>query len=266
MAGAMLPAMSSHGHPASSLPHVDPELPLTGERTMPGIAAENYWFRRHEIVYRWVCQRLLDTATSWRRVLDAGCGEGYGAAMLGRRTNAAVTGLDYDGAAARHARRTYAPVQVAIGNLVQLPFRDASFDAVVSLQTVEHLWNQPSFVAECARVTAPAGLLVLSTPNRLTFPPGNICHARELTGPELRSLLTTSALHPPHLVGLRHGERIAAWERRHGDLVHAQLRCPPPEWAAALTDFVASVTVDDFVIDEQPLDGALDLLATVQVR
>jgi SAM-dependent methyltransferase len=241
-------------------------LPLTGERTMPGIPHENYWFRRHEVVYRWVCARLLDNARPPRRLLDAGCGEGYGAAMLERATAATVTGIDYDQAAARHVRQSYDRLHVTVGNLVDLPFAGQTFDAVVSLQTIEHLWNQPAFVAECARVTVPLGLVVLSTPNRLTFPPGNICHAEELTGPELRSLLTTSALGPPHLVGLHHGDRISAWERRHGDLVRAQLERPPTDWPAALTDFVASLTVDDFVIGSAELDTALDLLAVVQVR
>ena len=52
-------------------------LPLTGERTIPGLAEENYWFRRHEVVY----QRLTDRCAG-RDVLDAGCGEGYGADLI----------------------------------------------------------------------------------------------------------------------------------------------------------------------------------------
>ena len=47
------------------------DLPLTGERTVPGLAEENYWFRRHEVVYRRLAQRCVD-----REVLEAGCGEG----------------------------------------------------------------------------------------------------------------------------------------------------------------------------------------------
>ena len=78
-----------------------------------------------------------------------------------------------------------------------LPFPDGPFDAVVSLQVVEHIWEQPRFVAECARVTRPGGWVALSTPNRLTFSPGvargekplNPFHVNELDAEELLELL-----------------------------------------------------------------------------
>ena len=50
-------------------------LPVTGERTVPGLPHENYWFRRHEAAYVALAPRCADA-----RVLEAGCGEGYGAA------------------------------------------------------------------------------------------------------------------------------------------------------------------------------------------
>ena len=52
-------------------------MALTGERTVPGLAEENYWFRRHEVVYR----HLADRCTG-RDVLEAGSGEGYGADLI----------------------------------------------------------------------------------------------------------------------------------------------------------------------------------------
>ncbi|HXV93478.1 MAG TPA: SAM-dependent methyltransferase, partial [Pseudonocardia sp.] len=55
----------------------DPGLPLTGERTVPGVPEENYWFRRHEVVYRALAPRCAGGV-----VLEAGCGEGYGADLL----------------------------------------------------------------------------------------------------------------------------------------------------------------------------------------
>ena len=50
----------------------DGPLPLTGERTVPGLAVENYWFRRHEVAYL----HCVDICAG-RDVLEAGCGEGY---------------------------------------------------------------------------------------------------------------------------------------------------------------------------------------------
>ena len=43
---------------------------LTGERTIPGLDIENYWFRRHEVVYQRLAERCVDAD-----VLEAGCGE-----------------------------------------------------------------------------------------------------------------------------------------------------------------------------------------------
>lgn len=251
-----------------------PDLPLTGERTMPGIWHETYWFARHVVGYDWAAGLLAEQAGPARtaqqpRVLDAGCGEGYGARSLYDSLGAAATvvGIDYDPAAAAHAAATYPCVRAVCGNLVQLPFADHSFGAVVSLQTIEHLWNQPAFVAECARVTEPGGLLAWSTPNHLTFPPGNICHARELTAAELRALVERSGpeLDVVTMTGLRHGPRIEDWERRHGDLVKAQLADEPAAWSAELATFVTSLTAADFVLSEDDLDSSLDLLVHVRV-
>jgi SAM-dependent methyltransferase len=243
-----------------------PDMTLTGERTLPGIAHENYWFRRHEVVYQWAARKLLAELSPLARILDAGSGEGYGAELLRHQAGATVAALDYDEQAATHLRRTYTHIPVVRGNLVQLPFGDDVFDAVVSLQTVEHLWDQPAFVAECLRVTRPDGLVLLSTPNRLTFPPGNICHHRELTGPELGALLTTPLAAEPLVVGLDHDVRLREWERRNGDLVKAQLASAPQDWDRAFSEFVASVTVDDFTLGGTDLDATLDLLAVVRVR
>src|SRR3954454_6268940 len=65
-------------------------LPLTGDRTIPELAEENYWFRRHEVVY----ERLADHCAG-RDVLEAGCGEGYGADLIADVARC-VIGLNYD--------------------------------------------------------------------------------------------------------------------------------------------------------------------------
>src|SRR4051812_178134 len=73
-----------------------PELPLTGERTVPGIPAENYWFRRHEAAYEFALSHVRG------RVLEVGCGEGYGTAVLATAADA-VLGIDYDQLTIAHA-------------------------------------------------------------------------------------------------------------------------------------------------------------------
>src|SRR5918998_720879 len=78
-----------------------PPLPLTGERTLPDVPEENYWFRRHLAVYEWIAERV-----SGQRVVDLACGEGYGAAVLAR-TAASVVGVDANPGAFEHARLKY---------------------------------------------------------------------------------------------------------------------------------------------------------------
>jgi SAM-dependent methyltransferase len=237
-----------------------------GERTVPEIWHENYWFRRHEACYHLldaVVADLAPRAAGAVRVLDAGSGEGFGTARLAA-TGARVVGLDYDPAATAHHARTYPGVPVARGNLVALPVRDAGIDLVVSLQTVEHVWDQVRFVRECARVLRTGGRAVLSTPNRLTFPPGNVFHHRELDAGELADLLAP-AFATVAVTGLAHGPRLAAWEREHGSIVSAQVAAPPPEWSPALAEAVRAVAVEDFVTTDD-LDACLDLVAVAAAR
>jgi SAM-dependent methyltransferase len=233
-----------------------PALAITGERTVPDVWHENYWFRRHEAVYAAVAAGLGDGD-----VLEAGCGEGYGAARLAA-AGAHVVALDYDLTTVGHVRRRYPDVSVVRGNLVALPFDDRTYDAVVSLQTVEHLWDQEAFVAECRRVLRSGGRLVLSTPNRLTFPPGNVFHTTELSEGELIALVSRHGGRAA-LRGLRHGPELVAWERRHGSIVNAQLAAPPETWPVGLADRVRAIGVDDFILDETAIDTSLDLVAVV---
>src|SRR5436190_23997850 len=78
-----------------------PPLSLTGERTLPDVPAENYWYRRHLAVYRWIAERC-----SGLRVVDMACGEGYGAAVIAD-TARAVVGVDANPEAHDHAARKY---------------------------------------------------------------------------------------------------------------------------------------------------------------
>jgi SAM-dependent methyltransferase len=234
-----------------------PSLPITGERTVPGVWHENYWFRRHEAVYVAVADEL-----DGGRVLEAGCGEGYGAALLAARAAGveSVVALDYDPVAVDHVRRRYPRLAVVRGNLVALPFDDETYDTVVSLQTIEHLWDQDAFLAECRRVLCPGGRLILSTPNRLTFPPGNVFHSTELAADELAVLLRRHGGRGG-LRGLRHGSDLTGWERRHGSLVAAQLAAPPEAWPTGLAERVRKIVVDDFELADADLDASLDLVA-----
>ena len=246
--------------------HADGGLPLTGERTVPGLAVENYWFRRHEVVYL-RCAELC----AGREVLEAGCGEGYGAdliASVARR----VVAVDYDAATVDHVRNRYPRVAVLAANLAALPMPDATVDVVVNFQVIEHLWDQPQFITECLRVLRPGGLLLISTPNRITFTPGsdvpvNPFHTRELNAAELRELLVDGGFRVLSTSGVFHGPRLAAMDARHGgSIIDAQIARAVADapWDDALLADVAAVRCEDFEIVEdsrRDIDASLDLLA-----
>jgi SAM-dependent methyltransferase len=241
-------------------------LPLTGERTIPELAEENYWFRRHEVVYERLAARCAD-----RDVLEAGCGEGYGADLIADVARR-VIGLDYDKSAVEHVKARYPRVEMLHANLASLPLPDAAVDVVVNFQVIEHLWDQGQFVAECLRVLRPAGELLMSTPNRITFSPDsdtpvNPFHTRELNAAELTELLSAAGFRIEGVFGVYHGPRLAELDARNGgSIIDAQIARALAEapWPADLLADVASVTTSDFDLVEaanRRIDESLDLVA-----
>lgn len=228
-------------------------LPLTGERTVPGVAREQYWFARHEVVYRW-----LAPLVAGQTVLEAGSGEGYGAHIL-RRAGARVIATDYDESAIGHSARTYAGPHVQ-ANLAELPFRRV--DAVVSLQVVEHLWDLRGFLAGVRRIAAWA---CFSTPNRLTFSPGlgrgekptNPFHVEEFDAEQFEGLVRDAGFTDVSVLGVHHGPRLSS---RPG-LIEEQVRAAlADDWPTELEDFVSGATTADFTIHGQDIDTSLDLV------
>jgi SAM-dependent methyltransferase len=245
-----------------SEPVVDP-LPLTGERTVPGIAEENYWFRRHEAAYLMLRDYCHDAV-----VLEAGCGEGYGADLLARDARL-VVGLDYDHLTATHVAKAYPRVRAVRGNLAGLPIRESTVDVVANLQVIEHLWDQAGFLRECHRVLRPGGRLLVTTPNRITFSPGrdtplNPFHTRELAPAELDSLLVEAGFTVEFLGGLGHGQRLAELDAAFGgSLIDAQVRVAVAgtPWPEDLRAAVAGVTACDFIVSAADLESSLDIVA-----
>jgi len=238
----------------------DPIL-LTGERTLPGIPEENYWFQRHVVAYRFAAGLVRG-----KEVLDAGVGEGYGAAMLAS-SSARVVGVDLEPDVIEHAASRYPSVRFQTADLLALPFPERSFDAVVSLQVIEHLHRPREFVSECARVLRPGGVLVLSTPNRLTFSPEGIrnpFHTVEFSPPELRALIEEK-LRVERLAGTFHGRRISFVEAvLRESFPERIIRQPVPEWPGWLRRFVSRVRPSDFRIAGARVDRSLDLVAVAR--
>ncbi|BCT91857.1 hypothetical protein LYSHEL_08810 [Lysobacter helvus] len=181
-------------------------MEFTGERFIPGELGElslEHWHR-----YVW-CNR----AVAGLRVLDVACGEGYGSALLARSA-AHVQGVDISADAVRHARERYGAagrVEFTEASAAALPFADATFDAIISFETIEHIDAdlQARMVAELRRVLRPDGFLVLSSPNRAVYSDRrgfhNEFHVRELYFDELDALLA------PHFPARHyHAQRMAS--------------------------------------------------------
>ncbi|HEV2782116.1 MAG TPA: class I SAM-dependent methyltransferase [Actinophytocola sp.] len=240
-------------------------LPLTGERTVPGIPEENYWFRRHEAAYAELAGHCAGAV-----VLETGCGEGYGADLFAR-TARLVCGVDYDEPTVAHVAQAYPRVRAVRGNLAALPVRSSTVDVVANLQVIEHLWDQAGFLAECRRVLRPGGRLLITTPNRITFSPGrdtplNPFHIRELAPAELAELLLATGFEVELLAGLHHGPRLRELDAALGGLIEAQVAVAVSgsPWPAELLAAVASVSTVDFLIATEDLDTSLDLVAVAR--
>jgi SAM-dependent methyltransferase len=243
---------------------------LTGERTVPGVDHENYWFRRHEAAYLALRERCAGAV-----VFEAGCGEGYGADLLAGVAKRVIA-ADYDPPATHHAARAYPSLDVLRANLAALPVASGSVDVVANFQVIEHLWDQDGFLAECRRILRPGGILLVTTPNRLTFSPGqdsplNPFHTRELAPDELVDLLHANGFTVEFRGGLRHGPTLRALDAAHGgSLIDAQAEVVigtlpgQAHWPAGLLADVASVRAADFDIDEHDVDASLDLVAVAR--
>lgn len=164
------------------------KLEFTGERFMPECVREIRYEHYHRYAF----------ASQWCRdahVLDAACGEGYGAALLAQFADR-VVGVDISEDAVAHARQRYKGfpnLEFETADVTCLPFPDSSFDRVVSFETLEHLQEQELLLREFRRVLKPEGLLILSSPDKAVYSDQegfeNEFHVRELYRDELEALI-----------------------------------------------------------------------------
>jgi 2-polyprenyl-3-methyl-5-hydroxy-6-metoxy-1,4-benzoquinol methylase len=123
----------------------------------PGLFA---WHRaRYDFALRFV---------AGQRVLDVGCGEGYGPALLAKRAREVVA-VDYSPEAVRHAHERYASANVRfeVADATELSSSLGEFDVVTCFEVIEHIERDDTLLSGIKRILRPAGLLILSTPNAL---------------------------------------------------------------------------------------------------
>jgi SAM-dependent methyltransferase len=240
-----------------------PPLPLTGERTLPDVPEENYWYRRHLVVYEWIASR-----TAGRRVVDMACGEGYGSDLMAARGAASVVGIDANPEAHEHARLRYVRPNLRFERDLVEAFAEPC-DAVVFLQTIEHVQDPGAILEHFKSMLASPGLVFVSTPNLLTLaPPGaeksdNPWHVKEYRAEEFRELCEAH-FGQVELFGLFHARKLRAHEiaiKLGWDTVHKRLGLSKRFYDL----FTPAIAATDFRLDDRNLDRALDFLAVCRV-
>jgi SAM-dependent methyltransferase len=235
-----------------------PPLPLTGERTLPDVPEENYWYRRHLVVYEWIAARVAG-----KRVVDMACGEGYGSNVLAGAA-AAVVGVDANPEAHEHARLRYVRANLRFERDLVESFAEPS-DAVVFLQTIEHVEDAGAILEHFESMLDPGGVAFVSTPNLLTLAPAgaeksdNPWHLHEYRAEEFRHLCEA---HFPRveLYGLFHARKLRAHElalKLGWDGVHKRLGLTKPFYDR----FTPAISASDFALRKGNLDAALDFVA-----
>jgi SAM-dependent methyltransferase len=260
-----------------------PPLALTGERTLPDVPEENYWFRRHLVVYQWIAARV-----GGLRVVDMACGEGYGAEVLSQKARA-VVGVDANPEAHEHARLRYRAANLRFERDLVETFSEPT-DVVTFLQTIEHLTDPGaaldhfSSLVSAARAgqkaatggdsgeAAAPGTVIVSTPNVLTLAPagaersGNPWHVHEYRVEEFDGLCRAH-FSEVRMFGMFHARKLRVHElaiRVGWDTLHPRLGLTKRfyDW------FTPAISTADFAIrpiGQARMDAALDFIAVCRV-
>jgi 2-polyprenyl-3-methyl-5-hydroxy-6-metoxy-1,4-benzoquinol methylase len=238
-----------------------PPLPLTGERTLPDVPEENYWFRRHLVVYEWIAARVRGL-----KVIDMACGEGYGSDVLARCARS-VIGVDANPEAHEHACLRYRRPNLRFARDLAETFPEPA-DAVVFLQTIEHLQDPRAVLERFRSLVGEGGVVYVSTPNVLTLAPkgaersDNPWHVHEYRAEEFERLCRET-FERVELHGLFHARKLRAHElalKLGWDAVHPRLGLTKPFYDR----FTPAISVRDFALRSDTrcdLDRALDFIA-----
>jgi 2-polyprenyl-3-methyl-5-hydroxy-6-metoxy-1,4-benzoquinol methylase len=196
-------------------------------------------------------------------VIDMACGEGYGSQVLAGAA-AGVVGVDANPEAHEHARLRYGGSNLRFERGLVESFAEPC-DAVVFLQTIEHVTDAGAILEHFKSMLAPGGIAYVSTPNLLKLaPPGaeksdNPWHLREYRAAEFRQLCRAHFARV-EMLGLFHARKLRAHEvaiRLGWDSVHPKLGLT--EWF--YDRFTPAISASDFSLRQGDLDRALDFIA-----
>lgn len=260
---------------------------FTGERVIPELPELRVTFLQSLAAYEYAAPFVPG-----KRVLDCGCGEGYGTALLSEQAALAV-GLDREPEVVAYAAEKYRASERAVfvaAGAETLPFADASVDVVVCFQVIEHLPDPLAFLREVHRLLAPGGVFMLTTPNVLvTGARPNPHHVHDYTPDDLRTLLSR-VFDDVELHGVFAGQKVAAYRAKNDRIVRTIMRLDPlglhrriptrlveavhirvtrvirGRINAGNPDLVSNLTTADFAISRDGIEQAIDLLGVCRER
>jgi SAM-dependent methyltransferase len=144
---------------ANGLRKVAAGLTPFGESVWPGV--RNDLFLAHRSIYR-----FFSTFAGGRRVLDAGCGTGYGSHLLATSGSSYVLGVDVDTRSIRFARRHYSEenLEYRVADCQALRPVGPRFDLIVASNMLEHLEQPSAFLRAAVDALTEDGQLVIALP------------------------------------------------------------------------------------------------------
>jgi len=146
-------------------------LPFTGERVVPGLVEAQLW---NEHISRYRYAALFAKS---KRVLDVGCGAGYGTDLLGAEAENAI-GFDNSLESVRYASSQFVNATFLVGSADSFPVPGNAFELVTAFEVIEHIPEWERMLQEVARVLRPEGVFLVSTPNKTYYG-----EARQEVGP-----------------------------------------------------------------------------------
>ncbi len=219
-------------------------------------------------------------------VLEVGCGEGRGVALL-MKNAATFTAVDKLEEPLKKLRAEFPNGNFICMDLPPLHgLADASFDCVVSFQVIEHIQNDTLFLKEIHRVLKPGGMGLITTPNRSLSLSRNPWHIREYLADELTAL--ARGIFPEvEMRGITGNEKVMAYHEQNRksvqrimrwDIFNLQHRLPawllrlPYEWLNRMNrntlkssndELVSAIYHSDYLVTDNA-DQALDLFLIVR--
>ncbi|MBP6335042.1 MAG: class I SAM-dependent methyltransferase [Bacteroidia bacterium] len=174
------------------------------------------------------CQYAYEFARPFiagKKVLDIGCGNGYGTALMADSAKE-IVGLDYDIQTVESNRQAYSSVSNITferATIPPIPFQTDSFDVITAFQFIEHIAERRDFLKECMRVLSPGGTLLVTTPNAKKSLARNPFHVHEYTFVEMEDELKSIGA-SYELQGLNGNEAVNQYYEENGKFVRMILK------------------------------------------